>query len=71
VKSDQKEGSKEQIKGWTDSAIGTVTGSEDRKVKGDIEITDGANRKDYGDQKGQHRKVRSVEKSRGQRFVQL
>jgi uncharacterized protein YjbJ (UPF0337 family) len=48
---DQKEGIKEQVKGWTDTAIGTVTGNEDRKVKGDVEITNGANRKDYGDQK--------------------
>lgn len=48
---DQKEGIKEQVKGWTDTAIGKVTGDEDRKLKGDVEITNGANRKDYGDQK--------------------
>lgn len=48
---DQREGIKEQVKGWTDTAIGTVTGNEDPKVKGDVEITNGANRKDYGDQK--------------------
>jgi uncharacterized protein YjbJ (UPF0337 family) len=39
------------VKGWVDTAIGTVTGDEDRKLKGDVEITNGANRKDYGDQK--------------------
>ncbi|WP_244817753.1 CsbD family protein [Caballeronia sp. Lep1P3] len=48
---DQKEGIKEQVKGWVDTAVGTVTGNEDRKLKGDVEITNGANRKDYGDQK--------------------
>lgn len=48
---DQKEGIKEQVKGWTDTAIGKVTGDEDRKLKGEVEITNGANRKDYGDQK--------------------
>ncbi|MDR5815154.1 MULTISPECIES: CsbD family protein [unclassified Caballeronia] len=48
---DQREGIKEQVKGWVDTAVGTVTGNEDRKVKGDVEITNGANRKDYGDQK--------------------
>jgi uncharacterized protein YjbJ (UPF0337 family) len=48
---DQKEAIQEQIKGWTGTAIGTVTGNEERKVKGDVEITNGANRKDYGDQK--------------------
>jgi uncharacterized protein YjbJ (UPF0337 family) len=51
MNSDQKEGIKEQSKGWTDTAIGTLTRSEDRKLKGDVEITNGANRKDYGDQK--------------------
>ncbi|CAL8480562.1 CsbD family protein [Caballeronia sp. S22] len=48
---DQREGIKEQVKGWPDTAIGTVTGNEDRKVKGDVELTNGGNRKDYGDQK--------------------
>jgi uncharacterized protein YjbJ (UPF0337 family) len=48
---DQKEGIKEQAKGWIDTAIGTVTRDEARKVKGDVEITNGASRKDYGDQK--------------------
>jgi|GEM_PF-767127 len=48
---DQKQGIKEEIKGWTDTALGTVTGNENRKVKGDVEVTSGANRKEYGDQK--------------------
>jgi uncharacterized protein YjbJ (UPF0337 family) len=48
---DQKEGIKEQIKGWSDTAIGTVTDDEHRKVKGDVEITNGANRNHFGDQK--------------------
>jgi uncharacterized protein YjbJ (UPF0337 family) len=31
---DQKEGIKDQVKGWTNTVIGSVTGDEDRKVKG-------------------------------------
>jgi hypothetical protein len=30
---DRKEVIKEQIKGWTDTAIGTVTGNEDRRCR--------------------------------------
>jgi uncharacterized protein YjbJ (UPF0337 family) len=48
---DQREGIKEQVKGWVDTAVGTVMRDEDRKLKGDVEITNGANRKDYGDEK--------------------
>jgi uncharacterized protein YjbJ (UPF0337 family) len=51
VNKDQREGIKEQIKGWADTAIGSLTGNEDRKVKGDVEITNGASQKVYGDQK--------------------
>lgn len=47
MNNDQKEGIKKQIKGWTGTAIGTVIGNEDRKVKRDVEITNGVNRKNY------------------------
>jgi uncharacterized protein YjbJ (UPF0337 family) len=48
---DQKEGIKEQIKGFADKAIGTVTRDEDRKAKGDVEIINGESRQEYGKQK--------------------
>lgn len=48
---DQKDGIKDQLKGWGNTVIGTITGNEDRKVQGDVQITNGANQKDYGDQK--------------------
>jgi uncharacterized protein YjbJ (UPF0337 family) len=48
---DQASGIGEQIKGWTNTIVGTVTGNEDQKVKGDVQITNGANQKDFGDQK--------------------
>jgi uncharacterized protein YjbJ (UPF0337 family) len=48
---DQKEGFKEQIKGFADKAIGTVTRNEDRTAKGDVEIINGENRQEYGKQK--------------------
>lgn len=48
---DQKDGIKEQVKGWTNTVVGTLTGDENRKVQGDVQVTNGANQKDYGDQK--------------------
>jgi len=48
---DKTDGIKEQVEGWVDTAIGTVTGDEERKLKGDVEVTNGASRKDYADQK--------------------
>jgi uncharacterized protein YjbJ (UPF0337 family) len=48
---DQKDGIKDQLKGWGNTVIGTITGNEDQKVQGDVQITNGANQKDYGDQK--------------------
>jgi uncharacterized protein YjbJ (UPF0337 family) len=48
---DQREGIKEELKGYVNKGIGSMTGNEDRKVKGESQITNGDNRKDLGDQK--------------------
>jgi uncharacterized protein YjbJ (UPF0337 family) len=37
--------------GLRHKGIGSITGNEDRKVKGEVQITNGDNRKDLGDQK--------------------
>ncbi|ABE36090.1 hypothetical protein DR64_8264 [Paraburkholderia xenovorans LB400] len=47
---DQREGLKEELKGYVNKGIGSITGNEDRKVKGEVQITNGDNRKDLGDQ---------------------
>lgn len=46
---DQREGIAEEIKGFVNKGTGTITGNRDRKVKGEVQITNGENRKDLGD----------------------
>lgn len=43
------EGVKEQLKGIVDFTIGKVTGNKDRELKGQVEITNGSNKKDLSD----------------------
>ncbi|WP_421375058.1 CsbD family protein [Paraburkholderia sp. DD10] len=56
MSSDQSKGIAEQLKGLVNKGLGAVTGNEDRKVEGDVQIMNGANRKDLGDQKENIRK---------------
>ncbi|MFM0529478.1 CsbD family protein [Paraburkholderia strydomiana] len=48
---DKTEGIKEELKGMMNKGIGSITGNEDRKLKGEAQITEGENRKDLGDQR--------------------
>ncbi|MFM0545246.1 CsbD family protein [Paraburkholderia strydomiana] len=48
---DKTEGIKEELKGMINKGIGSITGDEDRKLKGEAQITEGENRKDLGDQR--------------------
>ncbi|OWJ60914.1 CsbD family protein [Paraburkholderia caledonica] len=48
---DKTEGIKEELKGMINKGIGSITGNEDRKLKGEGQITEGENRKDLGDQR--------------------
>ncbi|CAH2897606.1 MAG: hypothetical protein PCALPYG88_3056 [uncultured Paraburkholderia sp.] len=48
---DKTEGIKEELKGMINKGIGSITGDEDRKLKGEAQITEGENRKDFGDQR--------------------
>lgn len=43
------EGVKEQLKGVVDFTIGKVAGNKDRELKGQVEITNGSNKKDLSD----------------------
>jgi len=43
------EGVKEQLKGIADFTIGKLTGNEDLELKGQVEITNGSNKKDLAD----------------------
>ncbi len=43
------EGVKEQLKGVADFTIGKLTGNQDRELKGQVEITNGSNKKDLSD----------------------
>jgi uncharacterized protein YjbJ (UPF0337 family) len=42
-------GVKEQIKGVVDLTVGKLTGNEDQKLRGQVEITNGSNKKDRSD----------------------
>ncbi|XUW91260.1 CsbD family protein [Burkholderia sp. M6-3] len=48
---DKTEGIKEELKGMINKGVGSITGNEDRKLKGEAQITEGENRKDLGDQR--------------------
>jgi uncharacterized protein YjbJ (UPF0337 family) len=47
---DKVEGVKEQLRGVADFTIGKLTGNKDRELKGQVEITNGSNKKDLADQ---------------------
>jgi uncharacterized protein YjbJ (UPF0337 family) len=47
---DQREGLKEELKGYVNKGVGSITGNDDRKLKGEAQITNGDNRKDLGNQ---------------------
>ena len=47
---DQREGIKEELKGYVNKGIGSITGHEGRTAKGEAQITTGDNRKELGDQ---------------------
>ncbi|MFT4508711.1 CsbD family protein [Caballeronia sp. 15711] len=40
---------KEQVKGVIDLALGKLTGNEDLELRGQVEITNGSNKKDLAD----------------------
>jgi uncharacterized protein YjbJ (UPF0337 family) len=42
-------GLKEQIKGVVDLTVGKLTGNKDQELRGQVEITNGSNRKDRSD----------------------
>ncbi|MFT4432882.1 CsbD family protein [Caballeronia sp. 15715] len=42
-------GAKEQVKGVIDLALGKLTGNEDLELRGQVEITNGSNKKDLAD----------------------
>jgi uncharacterized protein YjbJ (UPF0337 family) len=43
------DGVKEQLKGVADFTLGKLTGNKDRELKGQVEITNGSNKKDLAD----------------------
>jgi len=47
---DKTEGIKEEIKGFINKGVGSITGNDAKKLKGEAQITEGENRKDLGDQ---------------------
>ena len=49
MKKDKVDGVKEQIKGMVNLGIGRITGNEERALKGEVEITNGSNKKDKAD----------------------
>jgi uncharacterized protein YjbJ (UPF0337 family) len=42
-------GIKEEIKGVVDLTLGKLTGSEERELRGQVEITNGSNKKELAD----------------------
>ena len=42
-------GLKEQLKGAVDLTVGKLTGNEERELRGQVEITNGSNKKDRSD----------------------
>ncbi|CAN7464530.1 CsbD family protein [Caballeronia sp. LjRoot29] len=42
-------GVKEQVKGVIDLTLGKLTGNEDLELRGQVEITNGSNKKDLAD----------------------
>ncbi|WP_425518243.1 CsbD family protein [Paraburkholderia edwinii] len=49
--SDKTQGIKEELKGYVNKGVGSITGNDDQKLKGEAQITEGDNRKDLGDQR--------------------
>ena len=49
MKHDKAEGIKQQIKGSVNLVVGKLTGDEDRVAEGEVQITNGANKKDRTD----------------------
>lgn len=48
---DKTEGIKEELKGYVNKGVGSITGNDEKKLKGEAQITEGDNRKDLGDQR--------------------
>jgi uncharacterized protein YjbJ (UPF0337 family) len=49
VNKDKLDGVKEQIKGVVNLGVGKITGNEERVLRGEVEITNGSNKKDRAD----------------------
>lgn len=49
MKHDKAEGIKQQIKGSVNLVVGKLTGNEDRVAEGEVQITNGSNKKDRTD----------------------
>jgi uncharacterized protein YjbJ (UPF0337 family) len=43
------DGVKQQLKGITNFIVGKLTGNKDRELQGQVEITNGSNKKDQAD----------------------
>ncbi|HVE09956.1 MAG TPA: CsbD family protein [Paraburkholderia sp.] len=54
--SDKTEGVKEELKGYVNKAVGSITGNDNKKAEGEAQITEGDNRKDLADQRDNARK---------------
>jgi uncharacterized protein YjbJ (UPF0337 family) len=50
------DGIKKEVKGFADKALGSLTGNDERKLKGEEQITEGDNEKDLADQSENIRK---------------
>jgi uncharacterized protein YjbJ (UPF0337 family) len=49
MKHDKAEGIKQQTKGSVNLVVGKLTGNEDRVAEGEVQITNGSNKKDRTD----------------------
>jgi uncharacterized protein YjbJ (UPF0337 family) len=50
------DGVKQQLKGITNFIVGKLTGNKDRELQGQVEITNGSNKKDQADWRDNVRK---------------
>jgi uncharacterized protein YjbJ (UPF0337 family) len=49
--SEKSAGIKEELKGYVNKGVGSITGNDAKKLKGEAQITEGDNRKDAADQR--------------------
>lgn len=56
MKEDKTKGIREQFKGLVDLTVGKLTRDEEKDLRGQVEITNGSNKKDQADFEGNGRK---------------